>query len=111
MERIADAQVDQLMRFYEITDQFELRLLENVGLPASNKGLSDLAEAIAKSLATKMELYGIPTEQQRQGRERLAIEREKVKLQQEQVQASKPDAEQTNWHVHMTDEEEDDAGR
>ena len=72
---MSDQQAALVLRYTQILDEVELRLMENASEPTSNKGLADLTEAIRKAFDMKRELTGILTEAQLQTRERNAIYR------------------------------------
>ena len=107
MDRISDDNANAFLAYFDFLASFEQQLIEAAGMNASNKGLNDLSQAALNALKLRMTAMGIPDESQKQGRERLAIEREKLKLQQETNAAANGTGEMDNWVIHMEDDDGD----
>ena len=101
---IADQQVDRFMKMYALADRFQDQIGELMaGELRSGRDAHDLGDALLDAVQLIRDLYNLPNEQQRQGRERLAIMREDLVMRKQEQQKDES-AEQTAWVIHMEDD-------
>ena len=89
------------MKLYGMADRFQERMQELLDMPVRNgRDAHDMVDALNGTVQLLRDLYGLPSEQQLQGRERLKIMREQLDLQKkQQAIASGEDVPQERWVI------------
>ena len=98
---IADNQADHFVKLYGMADRFQERMQELLDMPVRNgRDAHDMVDALNGTVQLLRDLYGLPSEQQLQGRERLKIMREQLEIQKkQQAIASGEDVPQERWVI------------